>query len=115
MGEINFSVMFDLLIAAYGVLMFFSANKMRQTGEPSPIILPRYELNRCIDKKGFIREVYPKTILFSIIIFAYGVIEIMNDLTLHISYIDSVSRVIFVIIFIWYVIILRKIRSTYIR
>lgn len=115
MNNINFGIMFDLLIAAYGVFMLVSANKMKQTGEPSPTFLPRYELDRCIDKRGFISEVYPKILLFASIIFAYGVLEMVNDYILRNPYVDTVGKVVFIITFVWFVLMLKKLRKKYIR
>jgi len=115
MKGIEFNVMFDLLIAAYGAFLIYSARKMKITGEPSSAILPRYELMRCMDKKGFIDAVYNKTMLFGIIILVYGIAEIVNEKFISNSYIDLIGMIVFVVSFIWFVASLRQIRSRFIK
>lgn len=79
MDNINFMYVIDGTAAVYGLYVFFTAWKMKRSGEISSFIASPEEMYKCKDKKGFAEAVSDKMMLFGLIAFVFGIINIINE------------------------------------
>lgn len=101
-------LVFDIIILILGLDALFSAVRMKKTGIPSAILIPREEQNRIRNKEAFCRKMYRPTILFGIMICLYGVADLLNRKVLKLPFVDLLSIACFLIVCVWY---LRKLRE----
>lgn len=59
----------DILILVMGIYLAAQTLKMKATGEiPRALVSKRVDVNKCRDKESFIKVMYPKNIIFVIIL-----------------------------------------------
>lgn len=77
MGNIN---IFDLLIAASGIYLIYTAVMMKRTGEikSGVLVSKEVDVNQIRDKKGFIEYMYGKVLVIGILAVALGAGSIVN-------------------------------------
>ena len=78
MSDIN--VVFGVIGLACGIYVFYACFQLKVKGLiNTSILLPKsIDPDKCRDKVGYIKEVFPKMLLFGTVITAYGVIELVN-------------------------------------
>lgn len=101
-------LVFDIIILILGLDALFSAVRVKKTGIPSAILIPREEQDRIRNKEAFCGKMYQPTILFGIIICLYGVADLLNRNVLKLPFVDLLSIACFLIVCVWY---LRKLRE----
>ena len=72
-------LIFDVVIAIFGVYMIGAALKMKKTGKISSAVITAEEIARCRKTKEFIAFIYWKEAVFGALIIAVGVLGIIND------------------------------------
>lgn len=100
-------LVFDIIILILGADALLSALRMKKTGVPSAILIPRQEQADIRDKKAFCEKMYQPTVLFGVMICLYGVMDILNNYVIRVAYIDFITIACFLIVCAWY---LKKLR-----
>ena len=93
-------LIFDVVIAIFGVYMIAAALKMKKTA-------------RCRKTKEFIAFIYWKEAVFGALIIAVGVLGIINDKVVSLGAFNVVELLIFLAAFLWFQSQLRKAREQF--
>ena len=102
-------LIFDVVIAIFGVYMIGAALKMKKTGK----ISSAEEIARCRKTKEFIAFIYWKEAVFGALIIAVGVLGIINDKVVSLGAFNVVELLIFLAAFLWFQSQLRKAREQF--
>ena len=105
-------LIFDVVIAIFGVYMIAAALKMKKTGKISSAVITAEEIARCRKTKEFIAFIYWKEAVFALII-AVGVLGIINDKVVSLGAFNVVELLIFLAAFLWFQSQLRKAREQF--
>lgn len=111
MSSGNTMLLFDVLILILGFYGMFSAVRMKNTGIPSAILMSRDELVKIRNAKEFCARMYRPTMIFSAMAFLYGALDILNQYVLKLPYADIIGVVCFLIVCLWFVRELRKVKE----
>lgn len=106
-------IIFDVVVALFGLYMVISAMKMKRNGEISGMLVSAEEIGHCKNKKAFIESVYKKEAIFGVIMMLVGILDIVDELVLSISYANVFEMLIFLMAFLWFNRELRNARSDY--
>ncbi len=105
----NYILIFDVIIAALGIYLVFSAWKMKITGEISTLIINSLEISRCKDKESFIASIYSQTIIFGMVSLIFGLLGCINDTVYALgSVFDIGGVVVFIVAWLWFTREVRK-------
>lgn len=88
-------LIFDVVIAIFGVYMIGAALKMKKTGKISSAVITAEEIARCRKTKEFIAFIYWKEAVFGALIIAVGVLGIINDKVVSLGAFNVVELLIF--------------------
>ena len=105
-------LIFDVVIAIFGVYMIGAALKMKKTGKISSAVITA-EIARCRKTKEFIAFIYWKEAVFGALIIAVGVLGIINDKVVSLGAFNVVELLIFLAAFLWFQSQLRKAREQF--
>ena len=105
-------LIFDVVIAIFGVYMIGAALKMKKTGKISSAVITE-EIARCRKTKEFIAFIYWKEAVFGALIIAVGVLGIINDKVVSLGAFNVVELLIFLAAFLWFQSQLRKAREQF--
>ena len=106
-------LIFDVVIAIFGVYMIGAALKMKKTGKISSAVITAEEIARCRKTKEFIASIYWKEAVFGALIIAVGVLGIINDKVVSLGAFNVVELLIFLAAFLWFQSQLRKAREQF--
>ena len=106
-------LIFDVVIAIFGVYMIGAALKMKKTGKISSAVITAGEIERCRTTKEFIAFIYWKEAVFGALIIAVGVLGIINDKVVSLGAFNVVELLIFLAAFLWFQSQLRKAREQF--
>jgi len=106
-------LIFDVVIAIFGVYMIAAALKMKKTGKISSAVITAEEIARCRKTKEFIAFIYWKEAVFGALIIAVGVLGIINDKVVSLGAFNVVELLIFLVAFLWFQSQLRKAREQF--
>ena len=110
----NYIIIFDVIIAALGLYLIYSAQKMKNTGEICEILLNREETKKCKDKQGFICKIYKKTCLFGTLSVLFGIFGCVNDTLYPFGRLYDIGSVaIYLIAWFWFSRELRSARGDF--
>lgn len=115
--NIDFMMIFDVLLLVFGLYMLYAGQKMKRTGEVSTLIVPESEIQKIRNKKDFISEIYGKMMLFAGIISLYGAYGLITDLIPNIpgaAMGNILGIIIFFAVMIWFFRALTKAKAKYI-
>lgn len=107
-------LLFDILILILGINALCSAMRMKKTGIPSAILLPKEEQGRVRNAKEFCAKMYQPTILFGAMICLYGAVDILNSLVIKLPALDLLCMACFLIVCYWYVKKLREVKGEHV-
>ena len=93
-------LIFDVVIAIFGVYMIGAALKMKKTGKISSAVITAEEIARCRKTKEFIAFIYWKEAVFGALIIAVGVLGIINDKVVSLGAFNVVELLIFLAAFL---------------
>lgn len=113
MGNIN---IFDLLIAASGIYLIYTAIMMKRTGEikSGVIVSKEVDVNQIKDKEGFIRYMYGKVMVIGILAVAVGAGSIINTNLNGPAYLSLVGIGGYLAVLIFYAVASAKARKKFI-
>lgn len=101
-------LVFDIIILILGVNTLFSALRMKKTGIPSAILIPKEEQARIRNQKAFCEKIFQPTLLFGILICVYGVADLCNSFVVRVPYMDIACIACFLLVCAWY---MKKLRD----
>ena len=107
-------LLFDIIILILGINAILSAVRMKKTGIPSAILIPKEEQGRVRNAKEFCEKLYQPTILFGIMICLYGAADILNSQVIKLPALDLLSMACFLSVCIWYVRKLREVKGEHV-
>lgn len=113
MGSDSFMILFDIIVVCYGVYLIYSAFQMRKTHQPSNLIVNQGDLVGARDVKGFCEAMFKPLVGFGIASIIYGVLAFANDRYLNVPMINTVAMPIFLVLCIWFVWKMKKIKESY--
>ena len=93
-------LIFDVVIAIFGVYMIGAALKMKKTGKISSAVITAEEIARCRKTKELIAFIYWKEAVFGALIIAVGVLGIINDKVVSLGAFNVVELLIFLAAFL---------------
>lgn len=70
----------NCVIAFVGAFLFLHLWQASKKEELSDFLLPKEEVMRCKNKKGFIKMVYPKAMIFALVMVLIGVVGAFVEL-----------------------------------
>ena len=100
----------DIVITILGCYLFFNAVQMKKTERISAMIVPEQEAAKCKDKKGYIRFVFPRMVIFSVITIITGIAGVIDSKVYPIPYWNWLEMVIVVIVIGYLIVSLRNAR-----
>lgn len=103
-GEnMNYIVIFYVIIAVLGVYLMYSAWKMKKTGEINTAMASSEEVRKCRNKAGFIARIYKPTLVLGLVSLAFGVFSFVNYTVLHLSRTFEIcGMLVFLIVCFWF-------------
>lgn len=104
---------FDVILIVYGLYTMYSTLVMKKTGIPGKWLIAEDEAARCRDMKGFIDEMFLKTILFGAVAVLYGALTILNHMKLAVPYFDTVGIIVFLVFCVLYMVALNKAKKKF--
>ena len=107
-------LLFDIIILILGIAAIHAAIRMKKTGVPSAILIPKEEQARVRNAESFCEKMYQPTILFGALICLYGGVDILNRHFLKVPLMDILSMACFLIVCIWYVRKLREVKGEHV-
>ena len=106
-------LIFDVVIAIFGVYMIGAALKMKKTGKISSAVITAEKVATCRKAKQIIAFIYWKEAVFGALIIAVGVLGIINDKVVSLGAFNVVELLIFLAAFLWFQSQLRKAREQF--
>ena len=86
MADINMVLVIDVIIVILGVYLIYSAFMMDRKEKISTMFVHEQELVKIKDKKAFIKYIFPKVIIFSVILIIDGIVGIISETVITIPY-----------------------------
>ena len=93
---------FDLLIFVVGVYMVIAALRMKRTGVISTVLVTEEESHSCVDKEGFIRDMYWRETLLGALMVLLGIFGVLNDRVISFRAGGIVEMLVFLAAFLWF-------------
>ena len=115
MSSDSFMILFDVIILCYGVYLVYSGYQMKNTHQPSNLIINQADLVGARDTKSFCEAMFKPTVVFGIAAILYGGLAFADDRYLHVPMINTVAMPIFLALCIWFVWKMKKIKEKYLR
>lgn len=114
MTQMDFILVFDVIILLLGIYIIFSGIKMNMEKTVPTLFLSRDEVSRCRDTEGMVKFLFPRTLIFGGISALFGVQGLYNDVTGAMSdWVNLVMMLIFLAAWVWFSMALRKGKETY--
>ena len=102
MSSDSFMILFDVISLCYGVYLFYSGYQMRNTHQPSNLIINQADLVGARDIKSFCEAMFKPTVIFGMMAILYGIVGFVNDKYLDEPMVNFASIVLFLILCFWY-------------
>lgn len=100
----------DIVITIVGCYLLVNAVQMKKTERISTIIVPEQEAVKCKDKKEYIRFVFPRMVIFSVITIITGITGVIDSKVYPIPYWNWLEMVIVVVVIGYLIVSLRNAR-----
>lgn len=113
LGAADIMQIFDWVIIAYGAYTIYSAIMMKRTGMPGNWLMGQQEMSKEKDLRGFVEEIYGKTILFGAAAIVYGILSMLNRQLLSQRVLEFVVIFIFLGICFYYIAALNKAKKKF--
>ena len=72
MSSDSFMILFDVIILCYGVYLVYSGYQMKNTHQPSNLIINQADLVGARDTKSFCEAMFKPTVVFGMMAILYG-------------------------------------------
>ena len=102
MNSDSFMLLFDVIILCYGVYLVYSGYQMKNTHQPSNLIINQADLIGARDVKGFCDAMFKPTVIFGMMAALYGIVGFVNDRFVDESMVNLVSIALFLIMCVWF-------------
>ena len=102
MSSDSFMILFDVIILCYGVYLVYSGYQMRNTHQPSNLIINQADLVGARDIKSFCEAMFKATVIFGMMAILYGIVGFVSDKYLDEPMVNFASIVLFLILCFWY-------------
>lgn len=103
MSSYKIVLVFDIILLIFGLYACAAAMRMKKTGVPSEILIPKEE-QRCLkDAPQFCGKMYLPTVLFGCLSCVYGAFDFINRQVLKVPFVEYVGMVCFLGGCYWYV------------
>ena len=107
-------IIIDILLSACAVYILYLNFKMKASGEiPQFLISPKVNLERSKDKPGFIKYMFPRLIIYSVIVLLFSAVNIIARLFTISRYITLVTALAFFGALIYYCVITVKAQNRF--
>lgn len=113
MSSDTIMLLFNLIILIFGFYGIFSAVHMKRTGIPSTLIVSKGEASSVAKKEEFCDHLYVPTVIFGVVSCLYGIVTLFNQYVLQQQLIKILAVVCYLIVCMWYVKELQKIKADY--
>ncbi len=100
----------DIVIVIVGVYLLINAIQMKRTERISTMVVPEQETAKCRDKKGYIRFIFPRMVVFSVITVLTGIAGVIDNKVYTIPYWNWIEMVIVVCVVGYLIVSLRNAR-----
>lgn len=107
-------LIFDIILVVFGLYMVGAALLMRKKGRISSVMLTPEEITKCKNSDGFIAYMYGREIIFGGIVAVMGVLGLLNDLVLELSFYNVIEMLLFLGVFLWFQGELSKARANFV-
>lgn len=92
-----------IFFAVFAVTLIYNAIKMKSSREiPKMVVSARIDLEKAIDKEGFIDYMFPRLIFLGVAIFVFSVFALLSGylgLNAYISFISDMAFFVIIIVF----------------
>ena len=96
-------LLFDVIVLIFGLYACAAALRMKKTGIPSGILIPKAEQPCLKNAAQFCGKMYQPTIFFGCMSCVYGLADLLNRCVLKLPYVDLLSMVCFLGVCYWYI------------
>ena len=112
----DFGGLFGIIGLVGGIYVFYTAFKMRATGDMgNPVLMPKgYNPNKCKDKAAYMAAAFPRMLILGAMMLIYGVMDIYN------SYVQAVPLAVFwavlillMAVLVWFSVAVYKLNQKY--
>ena len=88
---------------------------MKKSGKIESTFVAEDEMKKIKGTAGYIAYIYPKSLVFGIVIFVISIVAIVSDCLKKIPYWSYVEMIIFVAVIIWFSNMLRNAREKFVK
>ena len=104
----------SMILIGCGVYLLYSVIRMKITGEiPRGLINVKINLDRSHDKEGYIKYIFPRGIVFGVIMIASSVVMLVSEFIPVSPYIMLVAEALYIGGIIYYAVISVKAQNKY--
>lgn len=107
-------LIFDVIIFIFGADALYAAVRMKKTGVPSAILIPKEEQAKVKNPEKFCQKMYQPTIMFGLMICLYAAADFINRRVFQAPAVDLLGMACFFIVCIWYVKKLREVKGAHV-
>lgn len=107
-------LIFDMIIFIFGADALYAAVRMKKTGVPSAILIPKEEQRKVKNPEMFCQKMYQPTIVFGLMICLYAAADFINRKVFQVPAADLLSMGCFLIVCVWYVKKLREVKGEHV-
>lgn len=110
----NVMILFDAIMTVLGTYLLFMAQKMKRERRVPSFLITEQDLMRCRDQAGLSEYLFPRIVIFSVVILVFGILGLVNDLVISLgNVVNIVMILIFLVAWVWFSAQLRKARKNY--
>lgn len=110
----NVMILFDAIMTVLGTYLLFMAQKMKRERHVPSFLITEQDLMRCRDQAGLSEYLFPRIVIFSVVILVFGILGLVNDLVISLgNVVNIVMILIFLVAWVWFSAQLRKARKNY--
>ena len=92
----------DIIIVLLGIYLISIAFRMKKTNKIDTLIVDSQVMAHCRDEKAFATFLYPKMVIFALILILTGGIRILADTVINIGYMAYAVALIALFAFLWF-------------
>ena len=111
----NYFIIIDAVTLILGIYIIFVSLRMKKSGQIEITFVAEDEMKKIKDTAGYIAYIYPKSLVFGIVIFVISIVAIVSDCLKKIPYWSYVEMIIFVAVIIWFSNMLRNAREKFVK
>ena len=90
----NYFIIIDAITLILGIYIIFVSLRMKKSGKIESTFVAEDEMKKIKDTAGYIAYIYPKSLVFGIVIFVISIVAIVSDCLKKIPYWSYVEMII---------------------